>query len=294
MSIIDQKPPWTRGALRRLGQALASGTEPPEGCPEYGEVMIWHNELCAEVAAILFTTDWRACPSGSFDVTARPKTIDTLVQKLQREQHMTLDDVQDLAGVRIDADITLRDQTALAQEIADSFGDRSRIRDLRESPHSGYRAVHVWLRLPAGRVEVQIRTHAQSVWANTYERLGDRFGRAIRYDGPADTAAAQPLIDSMHTLSKLIADTETFEDKIDTHRRRLDGLRVDLNAQRPRGLARLSPRAWRHTSKLWQAKRREREVQHDMNKMSAELHTYRAAILEQLNELQRTLVAEGG
>lgn len=43
-------------------------------------------------------------------VTSRPKTVDTLVQKLQRTT-MTLDQVEDVAGVRIDADITLAQQT---------------------------------------------------------------------------------------------------------------------------------------------------------------------------------------
>ena len=41
--------------------------------------------------------------------------------------------------------------------------------------------MHVWLRLPAGRVEVQVRTHLQCAWANAYESLADAFGREIRY-----------------------------------------------------------------------------------------------------------------
>ena len=119
-----------------------------------------------QVATRLFVTNWQTCRSDTFDITARSKTLDTLVQKLRREDHLSLDEVQDLAGVRVDADIAIDVQLALAQEIATHFGPRSRVRDYRDSPHSGYRAVHVWLRLPAGHVEVQIRTVAQSTWAN--------------------------------------------------------------------------------------------------------------------------------
>ncbi|AIM40976.1 hypothetical protein PBI_SQUIRTY_29 [Mycobacterium phage Squirty] len=117
-SIINVAPAWSKGELKRLGEALFSGTATPEQHARYNEVMLWHNELAAEVAATLYTTDWQACPSELFDITARPKTIDTLIQKLQRERSMSLDEVQDLAGVRIDADIDLKVQTALAEEIA--------------------------------------------------------------------------------------------------------------------------------------------------------------------------------
>jgi ppGpp synthetase/RelA/SpoT-type nucleotidyltranferase len=74
-------------------------------------------------------------------------------------------------------------------------------RDLRDNPHSGYRAVHLWLRLP-GRVEVQIRTHIQGQWANTYEAVADVLGRGIRYgEMPEDKKSAQ-LVVALQDLSK--------------------------------------------------------------------------------------------
>jgi hypothetical protein len=51
-------------------------------------------------------------------VSSRPKTIDTLVDKLRRRPNQQLNTVQDLAGVRIDADLVLGEQTDLAREIA--------------------------------------------------------------------------------------------------------------------------------------------------------------------------------
>lgn len=116
-----------------------------------------------------------------------PETQDTLAEKLQRQPTLALSAVQDLAGVRVDADLYLGEQMRLAQEIAQHFGaDDSTIRDLRDGAHAGYRAVHVWLRLPAGRVEIQIRTILQSLWANVYEKLADQLGRGIRYGQPPE------------------------------------------------------------------------------------------------------------
>lgn len=169
--------------------------------------MEWNLDLCAEVAAIIATTEWRACSPDGFDISARPKTIDTLVEKLQRE-NLKLNQVQDLAGVRIDLDCSLATQTRLAYEIAEHFIGESSVKDLRATPHSGYRAVHVWLRPPAGRVEVQIRTRTQSVWANTYERVGDLAGRGIRYGERHEIDEVNRIVDRLHAISERIAENE--------------------------------------------------------------------------------------
>jgi ppGpp synthetase/RelA/SpoT-type nucleotidyltranferase len=187
--------------------------------------MIWHDDLAAAVKSELQARNWGTLPpSTRFDATARSKTHDTLVQKLRRESRLTLDQVQDLAGVRIDADFLLDTQLALATEIAEHFGDKSVIRDIRAQPHSGYRAVHVWLRLPAGKVEVQIRTEAQSVWANTYERLGDLLGRGIRYGEMPEGPNSASLVGSLHRISEQIAAAEELEQRTVDLQSWLDGV----------------------------------------------------------------------
>lgn len=127
---LEQKPSWSKGDLRRLGEALViDKAAAPDGCPLYDDVMRWHNDLAAEVAGKIQNTPWVAVPPDQMSVTARAKTVDTLVQKLQRTT-LKLGDVQDLAGVRIDADIVLTQQTNLAA--------RNR-RTLRRSPASHQR-----------------------------------------------------------------------------------------------------------------------------------------------------------
>ncbi|SHV10074.1 GTP pyrophosphokinase yjbM [Mycobacteroides abscessus subsp. abscessus] len=211
---LEALPPWSKSQLRRLGDALLDRCAPPEGCPDYGAVMLWHNDLAGEVAAILTNTQWSNKPTGQFAVTARSKTVDTLIQKLARSSSK-LDRVQDIAGVRIDADMSLTQQTLLAHEIADYFGrERATVKDLRDAPHSGYRAVHIWLIVPAGRAEVQIRTLHQSEWANTYEGIADLVGRGIRYNEPSDNERTQRIVQAMHELSKRIARDEKNADQI--------------------------------------------------------------------------------
>lgn len=196
---LNSRPPWSNKALGRLGTALRDGTEPPDGCPSYADVMLWHADLAAEVHEQIESRSWTVASklvatramriSPDLSVSSRPKTIDTLIEKLRRRPNQQLNTVQDLAGVRIDGDLLLGEQMALAREIATHFGaDEDAIHDLRSGEHAGYRGVHVWLRLPAGRVEIQIRTLFQSIWANLYEGIADRFGRGIRYGEPVDAS----------------------------------------------------------------------------------------------------------
>jgi ppGpp synthetase/RelA/SpoT-type nucleotidyltranferase len=206
---LEQKPSWSKRDLRRLGEALViDKAATPDGCPKYGEVMLWHNDLAAEVAARIADTSWVAVPPEQLAIGARAKTLDTLVQKLERTT-LKLGQVQDVAGVRVDADMVLTQQTNLAQEIAEHFGAaRATIKDIRENAHSGYRAVHVWLVLPAGRVEVQIRTLVQSEWANVYEDFGELVGRGIRYGEKHENADVRRAVDGMHTVSENLASQE--------------------------------------------------------------------------------------
>ena len=211
---LESAPPWTKGRLRKLGEALAAGVAPPDGCPAYGAVIDWHGQL-AEAISVEIARDWESCSLEHFDVSARAKTVDTLTQKLRRLSR-GLDSIQDLAGVRLDGDLTLTAQTRLALEICQHFGhDPERaIKDIRKSPHAGYRAVHLWLRFPAGRAELQIRTRAQSEWANTFEALGDTVGRGIRYDEPTGDLAPEMklLAEKLIELSAAIAGMEEDHD----------------------------------------------------------------------------------
>ncbi|MDN5668718.1 MAG: hypothetical protein L0G87_10010 [Renibacterium salmoninarum] len=187
-----EKRPWGNNALRRLGKCLRDGADVPSEVPAYNDVWIWYNDLAAYVQMRIAQMDWSALLGERLpQITSRAKTIGTLAEKLNRSPGLQLAAIQDIAGVRFEAEMTTTEQDAVAQAIAQMFDQdvEDAIKDYREAHHSGYRAVHVWLRIPEleGRIEVQVRTHLQGQWANTYEEVADHYGRKIRYgDLPTD------------------------------------------------------------------------------------------------------------
>lgn len=213
---LGARPPWSGKKLAKLGDAIARGEPAPAGCPRYTEVVAWHSRLCAEVAAVVLREHWHSVRGEDFDVTTRAKTHDTLKQKLIRESSLHLQQVQDLAGIRIDIDCGLDQQTALADEIAEFFRNDGEVivKDIRATPHSGYRAIHLWLRLPAGRAEIQIRTRGQSAWANAYEQLGDTVGRGIRYGDAHPDPLVQLVVDTLHMNSSALARLEISQQEV--------------------------------------------------------------------------------
>lgn len=199
---VEVAPPWPTNQMKKLGVCIRDETPIPDTLPSYDDVMVFYNDLAADTQAKIANLDWSSLLGERIpEVTSRPKTIDTLRQKLQRDRATPLTSVQDIAGVRFEAEMTLDEQDAVANAIAGLFGHDLELctRDLRTNPHSGYRAVHIWLRLPA-RVEVQIRTHLQGQWANTYEAVADVLGRGIRYNELPE-GEGRKLVEELQSLS---------------------------------------------------------------------------------------------
>ena len=121
---------------------------------------------------------------GGIAQTSRIKTIQTLHDKLRR-QPTKLSRVQDIGGVRIVKDMDRLEQDAIVSDLVRVFHG-AKIQDRRNSPSYGYRAVHVVVRYGRCSVEIQVRTRAQDLWAQIVERLGDRWGRQIRYGADPD------------------------------------------------------------------------------------------------------------
>ena len=204
--------PWSGSQLKKLGLCLRDELVPPAGLPDYSEVMLWFNELAVAVANQIEEMTWSAfLPGKVLEVTSRPKTVDTLTQKLRRERHLQLPSIQDIAGVRVDVEMTLTDQDRAVEAICAEFGDAViGIRDLRAASHSGYRAVHIWLK-SGGRVEIQVRTHLQSEWANMYERAADLWGRGIRYDElPEDPVRRDAVVQLQRISTERVAEIENL------------------------------------------------------------------------------------
>lgn len=113
----------------------------------------------------------------------RLKTVTTIVEKLRRERGMKLGRMQDIAGVRLVVPGGRRAQDLTVAALEGLFAGRCRVIDRRKLPSHGYRAVHVIPEFDGKRVEIQVRTDRQNRWAQIVERLGDKWGRDIRYGG---------------------------------------------------------------------------------------------------------------
>lgn len=187
---MDVPPPcpWSMNQLRRLGKLVREGLDIGSRSPSYDEVLAWYDELAAFVVGYLWDVDWSPLlDERRPQIISRVKTIDTLREKLLRAPSFPLPAIQDIAGVRFEAAMSLEEQDTVVSAITGYFDDLgwgTSTTDYRHGGgHSGYRAVHVVLeRAPLGKVEIQVRTHLQGQWANMYEALADRIGRYIRYD----------------------------------------------------------------------------------------------------------------
>lgn len=156
--------------------------------------------------------------SGAYILSARVKTLPTLIEKLRRMPTYPLENILDVSGVRFDCDLTLSEQTQISEMFQSHLllagADDVKIQDMRENPHSGYRAVHLHIYCAAGRAELQVRTALQAQWANTYEAAADVYGRDIRYlefgAKPADDAVER--IKFLHRISDIAYASESLMD----------------------------------------------------------------------------------
>jgi len=257
--------PWTTGRLKRLSRHIRDGTSAPTDVPDYREVMVWYNDIAAQVQRDITRLDWVPLLNGRpIEVTSRAKTIDTLRQKLLRDRSTPLPSVQDVAGVRFEAEMSLDEQDAVAQAIAGFYAQPNGcIKDLRQEPHSGYRAVHVWLRLPV-RVEVQVRTHLQGAWANAYEAAADTIGREIRYGVLPKDPAERQIVEGLQEVSVVhIAEAERARNTLALDLLRLEeltrtGFRREVRRQRA-----MVDRAWDNLLKDESEVKRQLALIHD-------------------------------
>lgn len=128
-------------------------------------------------------------PATGVEITQRLKRRATIWDKLRREPSMKLSRMQDVGGCRV----VLPSLEAIAR-VGRRFtanskrrnGEADRVIDYVTNPReSGYRAVHIHTRYGGRRIEVQLRTPWQHLWARLVEDLTSRTGVDYKSgDGP--------------------------------------------------------------------------------------------------------------
>lgn len=156
------------------------------------------------------------------DPTGRiAKTTPSIIAKLKRGS-ISLPSIQDIAGCRVIVD-SIAEQKRVAGLVIGAF-PASKVVDRRAKPSHGYRAIHVIVKMDEKRVEIQIRTELQHLWARLSEGWADAAGQSIKYGGgPSEIQAI------LQIHSELVAETEAQEHALST--RFTQGVKESLNRE---------------------------------------------------------------
>lgn len=235
----------------KLGKRLAQSEEPSPA-----DLALLQEWLLAYDAPLTYVTE-RLSQHGLHPVH-RIKTTPVLVEKLRRSPGLAITHVRDIAGARVVVrDMTIpsgtvlparQDQPSLTlirdvpvsaggllgqevftQKIMRIFDhDRctkpAKLIDHVKEPNHGYRAMHVVVHPDGLPVEIQVRTPLQHQWAELNEKLGDRWGRGLRYgEGPDDphlpirgelSFTRQDFVDTLQESSEVIATDEEVKNEL--------------------------------------------------------------------------------
>jgi ppGpp synthetase/RelA/SpoT-type nucleotidyltranferase len=219
--------PMTKGEFNRLGDRLIAHENPSEA-----DLAVLETALAA-YQEVLEQVNVHLRDLG-FAPTTRPKTTPTITDKLRRTHGMELSRIQDLAGARITVrNLAAQDEAkAKISEFYTAQACRWREIDRRKDPRFGYRAVHLVVHVDELPVEIQIRTELQDSWAQIVERLGDRWGRGIRYgQDPENPESIVRSGESVYTRRELFALLMRLSDtlwSVELLRRALDAIRQVL------------------------------------------------------------------
>lgn len=168
----------SRTAIDKLGDRLRSeGSSLPENLDLLQQWRGEHDVARSRVHAQLRSLDLFV----PVTVSSRLKTSSTIVSKLQIQAKMRLSQMGDVAGVRVvmtEGSRASQDRIGL---IVRAVYPKAKLKDRRATPSHQYRAVHLEVECDGFDVEVQVRTPLQHQWAELVEKLGDAWGRGIRY-----------------------------------------------------------------------------------------------------------------
>ena len=132
-------------------------------------------------------------------MAGRMKRTKSIIRKLSREANggMDLSRMSDIVGLRL-VTTDVEEQNSILEKITQHIQLARDPYDYRDR-ETGYRAIHLIAGSSSHRVEIQVRTVAQHLWADESERLGEQVK-----EGRMDT-------DTQRHLDSLCAFTRTLD-----------------------------------------------------------------------------------
>lgn len=188
-------PSTSKTQIRAAGDLLASGSG-SIGTTEQARGLLAEWRACHLLPLDAFATDLqqRLARLGIDAIVAlRLKRLFRIVEKLTQAPTMNATTMQDIAGLRAIAS-KFEDVGRIVDDYLDNpptFADAPEIRDYTAVPKDGgYRSVHLVFRYkdlsPSAydglRVELQVRTDPQHLWASAVEITGMWNGQRVKYD----------------------------------------------------------------------------------------------------------------
>lgn len=150
-------------------------------------------------------------------VTQRLKRFDSIVSKLVRAQ-TRLGEMEDIAGCR--AVLNTLDQV---REVHRQLAKAPRleivaVKDYVASPHAGgYRALHLWCKRDGFKIEIQLRSTRQQVWAEAVERWDLVTGYDLKHESGSEQALVyfRELANCYHQLDIGVAHSDVDTSALD-------------------------------------------------------------------------------
>src|SRR4051794_39975623 len=102
--------PWSTNELRRPGTGVTAGAKATNEVT-FRDLTAWNNRLIFHVEPrVREAAVTELAGSGEVRLGSRAKSLETVRDKLVRDAHRPLQNIQDLAGVRVIANMTLSQQ----------------------------------------------------------------------------------------------------------------------------------------------------------------------------------------
>ncbi|MCV6612213.1 MAG: hypothetical protein OIF55_15680 [Amphritea sp.] len=192
--------------VTQLGERLRANTAEQGDLARLDDFRQMHSRIDEQAYKII--QDALAIRNDLVITKRKRKTQQSIVDKLRRQKHLRLPQMQDIAGCRI----VLQGGAQYAEKIdtilMGAFRQNGWQVESKRRHAYGYRAIHIVAKQDKKFYEVQLRTFAQDVWANLIERASDKQN-TLKYGG---TAQEQPLIIQLEKLAERFAEIDQQAD----------------------------------------------------------------------------------